>query len=98
MSSPDKNGSSTITGSRFVGGNITQGTNSVNLHAMLYSTTDKNMTVYFVKHVLLFQKQNLVNVPFTLQANKKQGVLRWFLMWRWLYGPYETTLLKLTDM
>ena len=55
MSSPDKNESNTITGSRFVGGNITQGTNSVNLHAMLYSTTDKNMTVYFVKHVLLFR-------------------------------------------
>ena len=33
---------------------ITQGTNSVNLHAVLYSTTDKNM-VYFVKHVLLFR-------------------------------------------
>ena len=33
---------------------ITQGTNSVNLHAVLYSTADKNM-VYFVKHVLLFR-------------------------------------------
>ena len=54
MPSPDKNEPSTITGSRFVGGNITQGTNSVNLHAMLYSTTDRNM-VYFVKHVLLFR-------------------------------------------
>ena len=32
---------------------ITQGTNSVNLHAVVYSTTDKNM-VYFVKHILLF--------------------------------------------
>ena len=31
---------------------ITQGTNSVNLHAVLYSTADKNM-VYFVQHVLL---------------------------------------------
>ena len=30
---------------------ITQGTNSANLHAVLYSTTDKNM-VYFVKHFL----------------------------------------------
>ena len=33
---------------------ITQGMNSVNLHAVLYSTTNKNM-VYFVKHVLLFR-------------------------------------------
>ena len=33
---------------------ITQGTNSVNLHAMLYSTADKNM-VYFVKRVLLLR-------------------------------------------
>ena len=23
-------------------------------------------------------------------TNKKQGVLRWFLMLRWLYGPYKT--------
>ena len=43
---------------------ITQGTNSVNLHAVRYSTADKNM-VYFVKHappvsfvMSKFQKQN----------------------------------------
>ena len=35
---------------------ITQGANSVNLHAVLYSTADKYM-VYFVKHVLLFRSQ-----------------------------------------
>ena len=53
MPSPDKNEPSTITGNRFVGG-ITQGTNSLNLHAVLYSTADKDM-VYFVKHVPLFR-------------------------------------------
>ena len=33
---------------------ITQDTNSVNLHAVLYSKTDKN-NVYFLKHVILFR-------------------------------------------
>ena len=33
---------------------MTQGTNSVNLRAVLYSTADKYM-VYFLKHVLLFR-------------------------------------------
>ena len=56
---------------------ITQGTNRVNLHAVLYSTVDKNM-VYFVKHALLFrfvmskfQKQNLVKVPFHFVSQQK---------------------------
>ena len=86
MSSLDKNEPSTITGSRFVGGNIQK--------YGLFCKTRPPVSFVMSK----FQKQNLVKVPFTLQANKKQGVLRWFLMWRWLYGPYETTLLKLTDM
>ena len=38
---------------------ITQGTNSVNLHAVLYSTADKNM-VYFVKHVQCFVRNEYV--------------------------------------
>ena len=54
MPSPDKNEQSTITGSCFVGRNLTRDMNSVNLRAVLYSTADKNM-VYFVKHVLLFR-------------------------------------------
>ena len=49
MPSPDKNELSKITGSRIV-----KGMNSMNLHAVLYITADKNMPVYFVKHVLLF--------------------------------------------
>ena len=53
MPSPDKNEPSKITEVSSWAG-ITQGTNSVNLHAVLYSTADKNM-VYFVKHVLLFR-------------------------------------------
>ena len=49
---------------------ITQGTNSVNLHTVLYSTTDKNM-VYKIRPPVSFvmskfQQQNLVKVPFTL--------------------------------
>ena len=108
MSSPDKNESSTITGSRFVGGNITQGTNLTEQREFTCNAVQYDRQKYdglFCKTrppvsfvMSKFQKQNLVKVPFTLQANKKQGVLRWFLMWRWLYGPYETTLLKLTDM
>ena len=81
---------------------ITQGTNS--LHAVLYSTADKYM-VYFVKHVLLFCSQWVSfrsrtwwRYRSTLYANKKQGVLRRFLMLRWLYGPNETTLLKLPEL
>ena len=49
-----KNEQSKITGSRVVGGNYTTHEQRVNLHAVLYSTADKNM-VYFVKHVLLFR-------------------------------------------
>ena len=48
MPSPDKYEPSKITGSYVVGGNL-----HMNLHAVLYSTADKNM-VYFVKHVLLY--------------------------------------------
>ena len=33
---------------------ITQGMNTVNLHAVLYSTAEKNM-VHFVERVLLFR-------------------------------------------
>ena len=83
MSSPDKNEPSTITGSRFVGGNIT--CNAVQYDRQKYDGLfcKTRPPVSFV--MSKFQKQNLVKVPFTLQANKKQGVLRWFLMWRWLY-------------
>ena len=50
---------------------ITQGTNSMKLHAVLYSTADKNM-VYFCK----------TRPPVSFVMSK-------FLMWRWLYGPFE---------
>ena len=49
---------------------ITQGTNSVNLHAVLYSTADKNM-VYFVNAMSKFQKQNLVKIPFHFVSQQK---------------------------
>ena len=55
---------------------ITQGTNSLNLHAVLYSMADKNM-VYFVNTssfsfvMSKFQKQNLVKVPFHFVSQQK---------------------------
>ena len=72
MPSPDKNEPSTITGSRFVGGNITQGTNSVNLHANAVQYDRQKYGLFCkarppVSFVMSkFQKQNLVKVPFTL--------------------------------
>ena len=57
---------------------ITQGTNSVNLHAVLYSTTDRIKYGLFCKTrppVLFvmskFQKQNLVKVPFHFVSQQK---------------------------
>ena len=105
MPSPDKNEPSIITGSRFLGGNDTRHkqrefTCSAVLYGRqiygLFSKTRPPVSFVMSK----FQKQNLVKVPFYfVSQKKKQGVLRWFLMWRWLYGPYETTLLKLlTDI
>ena len=56
---------------------ITQGTNSVNSHAVLYSMADKNM-VYFCKTrppvsfvMSKFQKQNLVKAPFHFVSQQK---------------------------
>ena len=57
MPPPDKDEPSKITGSCDVGGNYTrheQREFTRNLHAVLYSTADKNM-LYFVKQVLLFR-------------------------------------------
>ena len=77
MPSPDKNEPSTIT-EVASWAEITQGTNSVNLHAMLYGTADKYM-VYFscktrppVSFVMSkFQKQNLVKVLFHFVSQQK---------------------------
>ena len=111
MPFPDKNEPSRIAGSCFVGGNYTRHEQRCctvrpkNKYGLLCKT---HPPVSFV--MSKFQKQNkkcylcATSVSISegtvslCKANKKQGVLRWFLMWRWLYGPYETTLLKLTDM
>ena len=57
---------------------ITQGTNSVNLHAVLYSTADKQKYGLFcrtrrpVSFVMsTFQKQNFVKVPFHFVSQQK---------------------------
>ena len=53
---------------------ITQGTNSVNLQAVLCSTADKNL-VYFVKHVLLFRSEAELGegtVPLCKPAKNKE--------------------------
>ena len=52
MPSPDKNEQAKLLEvASWVG--ITQGTNRVNLLAVLYSTTDKNMVYFFVLLLLL---------------------------------------------
>ena len=75
MPSPDKNEPSTITGIRFMGGNYTR---HEHLHAVLYSTTDKNNYGLFCKThppvsfvMSKFQKQNLVKVPFHFVSQQK---------------------------
>ena len=76
MPSPDKNQPSKITGSCAWAG-ITQGTNSVNLHAVLYSTADQKYGLFCKTHppfsfiMSKFQKQNLVKVPFYFVSQQK---------------------------
>ena len=60
---------------------ITQGTNSVNLHVVLYSTAEQNM-VYFVKCVLLsrlymskFQRQNKKYYVFASSVSLGKGTV-----------------------
>ena len=66
--SPDKNEPSTITGSRFVGRNITQGTNSMNLHAIAVQYDRQKYGLFCktrppVSFVMsTFKKQNLVKL------------------------------------
>ena len=103
MPSPDKNKPSTITRSRFVGGNDTRHEqreftcSAVQYGPQMYGLFFKTRPLVSFA-MSKFQKQNLVKVPFHfVSQQKKQGVLRRFLMWR-LYGPYETTFLKLTEL
>ena len=96
MPSPDNNEPSTIIGSRFVGRNYTRHEqreftcSAVQYGRQIYGLFSKTRPpVSFV--MSKFQKQNLLKVLFHFVSQQK-GVLPWFLMWRWLYGPYETTL------
>ena len=45
-------------------------------------------------HIPFFQWKQLVTFGFSPTGLTQQ---RWSLMWHWLYGPYETTLLELTE-
>ena len=94
LPSPDKNEPSKITRSRVVGGNYTRHKqceftcSAVKYGRQKYGLFCKTrLPVSFI--MSKFQKQNLVKVPFHFVSQQKQGVLRRFLMWRWLYGPFE---------
>ena len=76
MPSPDKNKPSTITGSRFVGGNYTRHEkreftcNAVQYDRQIYGLFSKTRPpVSFV--MSKFQKQNLVKVPFHFVNQQK---------------------------
>ena len=89
MPSPDKNEPSKITGSRVVDGNYTRHEqreftcSAVQYGRQKYGLFCKTRPpVSFV--MSKFQKHT---VPLC-KPTKKQGVLRRFVMWRWLCGPF----------
>ena len=104
MPSPDKNKPNTITGSRFVGGNYTRHEqreltcSAVQYGRQKYGLFCKKTSSCFVRNELVSEAELGEGTVPLCKPTKKQGVLRWFLMWRWLYGPNETTLLELTDI
>ena len=95
MPSPNKNEPSKITGSCVVGGNYTRHEQrEFTCSAVQYGRQKYGLfcetrpPVSFV--MSKFQKQNFVKVPFHfVSQQQKQGVLRRFFMWRWLYGPFD---------
>ena len=83
---------------------ITQGMNSVNLHAVLYSMADKKYGLFFktyppVSFVMSkFQKQNLVKVPFHFVSQQKTKSSAAVFDVVLAYGPFEINCMAYDSM
>ena len=101
MNSPDKNEPSKITRNRVVGGNYTRHEQreftcgAVQYDRQKYGLFCKKTSACFGRNELVSEAELGEGTVPLCKPTKKQGVLRWFLMWRWVYTKQH---LKLTDM